>query len=225
MKIKYVTLTGADDNVSCKDLFSISSDYSFVEWGILISQSKSGIQRYPSWDWIVDLDEMYSGFGNFSAHLCGKWVDDAINGQYMLDMSFFNRVQLNMAGGRLVKALHSDSKVWEAVLKIEKDVIFGGPYQDIHIDEKLFIDNGVFPLFDSSGGRGQLSKIWPKPLNLLCGYAGGLGPHNLKEELKRIEDVVGDAMIWIDMESRIRTNGEFDINLCKNVCEIVGDYV
>ena len=229
MKIKYVTLTGADDNTKHEELLRVSAIYPFVEWGILFSQKKSGLaERYPSWDWVVDLAGKHDGNANFSAHLCGQWVDDAMNGKLTVQASFFKRIQLNMAQGRLSKALASESKVWEAVTKVGQAVIFGGPYQkyNLQIDAELFSKHGVYPLFDTSGGRGQLTKNWPQPIEgVMCGYAGGLGPDNLEDELKKIEDVVGDNTIWIDMESRVRTKGEFDITLCERVCEIAGNYV
>jgi hypothetical protein len=55
MKIRYVTLTGADDDVDPQQLAEISQEYPFVEWGILFSQSKSGVERYSSIDWVVEL--------------------------------------------------------------------------------------------------------------------------------------------------------------------------
>jgi hypothetical protein len=44
------------------------------------------------------------------------------------------------------------------------------------------------------------------------GYAGGLGPDNLAEELRRIEEVAGDAEVWIDMETNVRTAERFDLD-------------
>jgi hypothetical protein len=231
MKIKYVTLTGADDNTRQEELLNLSEQYPFVEWGILFSQKKAGVApRYPDWGWVISLAHLVgtrSSKANFSAHLCGKWVDDAMEGLPPFGEEFFDRIQLNMAQGRLSKALQSESKVWESVTKVAQDVIFGGPYQkyNLQVDTELFTNKNVYPLFDTSGGRGQLAKEWPKPVDMLCGYAGGLNPDNLEDELRKIEAVVGDSTIWIDMESGVRTDNEFDLDKCERVLEIAEKYV
>lgn len=55
-------------------------------------------------------------------------------------------------------------------------------------------------LFDTSSGFGILPEKWPELLpELYCGYAGGLGPDNLQEQLEKIESVIGDNEIWVDM--------------------------
>jgi predicted component of viral defense system (DUF524 family) len=48
-----------------------------------------------------------------------------------------------------------------------------------------------------------------------------LGPENLAEQLKAIEDVVGDRDVWIDMESRIRTNDKLDLDKAEQVLKTV----
>ena len=59
-----------------------------------------------------------------------------------------------------------------------------------------------------------VKKIVKSPVGKLAilgglgAYAGGLGPDNLEEELKRIEEVAGDRTIWIDMETKVRSDGD-----------------
>lgn len=234
MKLTYVTLTGADDKTSIKELSSFSRDYPFAEWGILFSQNKSGsAPRYPGWDWASKLIGEASD-GAYAAHLCGKWVDDAMKGELTFVNSgkietFFSRIQLNMAKDRLLTATKSDCPVWQAIEKVDNniDILFGGPYQkyNIKIDVELFSEHRAFPMFDTSGGRGILTKEWPEHPGIFCGYSGGLGPDNIADELKRIEQVVGDKTIWIDMETKLRNKSDkFDLDLCKRVCEIAGAY-
>lgn len=227
MKIKYVTLTGADDSVEPKDMAILSDKFKFVEWGILFSQSKSGVTRYPSNDWVLKL--LNNNF-NLAAHLCGKWVDDALNGEITFlnnsRMHCFNRIQLNMGKDRLQLAMTSNG-LKQAVAKVNKPVIFGGNYKYINVTSDFFIL--LYPLFDCSGGRGILND-WSKPFidkdgkALFCGYAGGLGPENIAEELKKIDNIVGDATIWIDMESKLRTDNRFDLDKCEQVLQIAKLY-
>ena len=92
--------------------------------------------------------------------------------------------------------------------------------------QSLFEGGHAYPLFDMSGGNGVLPNTWPQPIDkLFCGYAGGLGPENLKEQLKAIEDVVGDKEIWVDMESNIRTDDYMDMGKVHESLEIIGRYV
>lgn len=231
MKLRFVTLTGADDNTDPQQMVELSKKYSFAEWAILFSQAKAGVPRYPSIDWAERALPILSGC-NLSAHLCGKWVDDAhkgtitfLNDDLMNDS--FGRVQLNMANDKLSKILKSDTNFWDCAL--DKPTILGGPYQSYKIDipTDLFLLHGVSPLFDCSGGRGILSDSWPVPPSheygkpIFCGYAGGLGPENIEEQLNKIESVVGDAEIWIDMESKLRDNKDrFDLEKCERVLSI-----
>jgi phosphoribosylanthranilate isomerase len=43
----------------------------------------------------------------------------------------------------------------------------------------------------------------------LCGYAGGLSPDNVESQIKLIRKVA--SHFWIDAETGLRTNGEFDL--------------
>jgi hypothetical protein len=225
MKIKYVTLTGADDRTDATKMAELSSKFKFAEWAILFSKSKAGVSRYPSTEWIEKSLPVLSG-ANLSAHLCGKWVDDANNGNITFFddkiSDAFQRIQLNMAHGRLNKVLNLSTELWGC--HMDRPIIIGGPYQkyNLPIPTHKFFQCSAYILFDCSGGRGVLADEWPsliyhcgKPM--LCGYAGGLNPDNLEEELIKIEAIVGDAEIWIDMESGVRNNDEFDLKKCERV--------
>jgi hypothetical protein len=247
INILYVTITGADDETPTMDLFDLSERYPFVEWGILFSQAKAGVPRYPSHDWVEELCELHSAFKkknskpNLSAHLCGKWVSDVLETS---EISFFDdslmnrtfgRTQLNCGKSRL-KAMINSKKFWRAALQLEKPVILGGSYtEDVTLDVRVATQCGVYPMFDSSGGRGIATKTWPEPLKHehlkqntrfhFCGYAGGLGPDNISEELDRIAEVTGSNQIWIDMETKVRTKTKtkdyLDLDKVEKVLDIV----
>jgi hypothetical protein len=226
MKLKLVTLTGADDRTDVADMVELSKQFPYVEWAILFSQSKAGVSRYPSLDWLKKSLPYFNQM-NMSAHLCGKWVDDANQGRitFLDDKGMsdaFGRIQMNQAKGRLWKVLKCETDFWDCAF--DKPIILGGPYQKLNIPTDAFMLHGVSPLFDCSGGMGILASEWPAPAldeygkPLFCGYAGGLGPDNIEEELAKIEAVVGDAEIWVDMESKIRNSrDEFDLEKCEQV--------
>lgn len=82
---------------------------------------------------------------------------------------------------------------------------------------------GVDWLFDVSFGAGVKPDRWPAPPasdGPFCGYSGGIGPDTVTEILARIA-APDDALYWIDMESRVRTDGAFDLAKCEAVCRAV----
>ncbi len=76
-------------------------------------------------------------------------------------------------------------------------------------------------LFDSSGGNGVKCKVWPNPLPSYCGYAGGLGPGSMSDDLDNIATVAQGREIWIDMEGRLRIEHDGSDRLCLKLCEQV----
>jgi len=75
-------------------------------------------------------------------------------------------------------------------------------------------------LVDESKGTGVLSTSWPKPPeNYDIGYAGGIGPVNIKKVLREVQVAGAGRSIWIDMESSLRStkNGQdiFDLEKCR----------
>ena len=230
MKIKLVTLTGADDWCNISTMHSLSKKYPFVEWGILFHPNKIGMSRYPTYDWVEKLKPISDEI-NLSAHLCGGWVNQMKYGDHTFFKhglseeyaGIFKRVQLNCYKESLNEILFSKNKFWDC--EFNRPYMIGGSYnKEIPVD--LFLKRGISPLFDCSGGKGILPKKWNKPVKgLFCGYAGGLNAANLEQQLKILEDTVEDEEIWIDMETGVRDNhNSFDFKLCEEVLEIVNKW-
>jgi len=226
MNIKIVTLTGADDNTDPLDLMNLSEKYPFVEWGILFSDKKIGTPRYPSKIWINNLYRISNRKLNLSAHFCGSLVNESLNygtNIHLENSEFksFNRVQLNL--GRRIQEISNYTTNLTKISKTKK-LILGGNY-NCNIDQNIFDKTNIFPLYDESGGRG-LESSWKNPFHkeFFVGFAGGLGPDNLIQELNKIAEIV-DGDIWIDMESKIRTNNKLDLEKCNKILDLVADYM
>ncbi len=222
MIINCVTFTGLDDYVSISGLKEISERFPFVEWGALFSPNNTGKHnRYPSYKRV---DQFLNNGINFATHLCGGWVTDITRGGFTFPKEYLcGRIQLNMAKDRLQSL---DETFWNTVSsQIEKQVIIGGNYGAVRYwNWQRFHDNKIQILFDASGGRGISGKNWQPPVRgIFCGYAGGLGPENVKESLDSIKKVVGDEKVWIDMESKIRKGDRLNLNLCVEFCEKLMD--
>lgn len=240
--IKTVTITGADNSVDPQDLVKLSEEFSFVEWGILLSESQNGTNRFPNFAWIEELKNTWIKNQNLflSGHICGKWVRDICCGDWSIlkykteqdcawqDM--FSRFQLNFHA-----QVHTLNKT-EFLNGFEKNKLYRAVagsefiFQLDDVNNKILdvaIENGInaFGLFDLSGGAGILPKNWPTS-DKFCGYSGGLSPENLAEQLQLIEKVATNQ-IWIDVETHVRSNNDtqFDLNKVKKFLEISREWV
>ena len=229
MKIRYVTITGADDSVRPQAVIDRAIKYPFAEWGFLMAENHFGQPRFPSEKWIVEFNFLHGLCGhsfNTSAHLCGSWVKSlVVDGKVTIPGWMFallkpiGRIQLNFHAEKYPKVSKDFTK---ALLELQvhigqKQFIF----QFDKVNEKLMYDaikDGIdaVPLFDESGGTGVLPKEWRAPIDkMLCGYAGGLSPDNIRQQLESIEKVTTSRNeIWIDMETMVRSgdNKQFEIS-------------
>lgn len=239
MKIKQVTFTGADDLTKPYHLLQLSAEYPFIEWGILLSVSgmREGRKRYPSLRWMDELTEIFSDRVRLSGHMCGAFVRDIFSkGKILFRDAYpeywagFQRIQLNF-GGVVVPVNVDLPALFRKIGEYEKDIIF----QMDMVNEVLYHAarrenfHRYFPLFDSSCGAGISPEKWRIPFpGVYCGYAGGLGPHNLERELEFIQSVAGpDDEIWIDMETHVRSDADrvFDLDKVVMCCDIVKKFI
>jgi hypothetical protein len=224
-------MTGADESIRPEDLIPISEKYPFVEWGILRSRSQNGSKRFPSQLRLADLAAVSSSHPlHLSAHLCGTYVREVLEeGDFRwLDAvaersEIFERIQLNFHAER-----HTPYHGFPYILERDEDHEYIFQMDGTQANEQLYHDSrrinaSVFPLFDVSGGIGAVPDQWPVPFDgVYCGYAGGLGPHSIVEQLQKIEQVAGDREIWIDMETHIRSDFDalFDLQKVERCIEL-----
>lgn len=222
------TLTGADDTIDPGDLFRLSDEFPFVEWGILYHASKQGQGRYPSFSWIETLCSQMPPrpHARFAFHVCGE---EAIkdfptgNGDTFRKSLPFGRVQINFVATRY-----------------DPELVIGAVRRNRGkktITQHNATNAGLWPilagysnhavLFDTSGGRGISPEVWPSRLSTKdCGYAGGLGPDNLARELPRIQQAAGQNPYWIDMEGKLRNEADrFDLARARLCLEIFHQFI
>lgn len=231
--ITKVTITGADDSIDPQDLIELTNKYPFVEWGILTSKTSWGHTRFPSQKWVNELEDLSESHQDrqLSCHLCGQYVKDILLGKHdeILKMSLwiFDRIQINTHGQR-----HSYTK--DALEKISNwplEIIF--QYDNANasiIEQAQKVQVNCSTLFDLSHGAGVLPSEWPDHLEgIRCGYAGGLGPDNLEEQIPIILEKAGDKDIWIDMETKVFSGiGKdcyFDLEKVEKCLEISSKFV
>jgi phosphoribosylanthranilate isomerase len=245
MILDRVTVTGADDSIKPEDLIPLSKRFPFVEWGILLSKSQEGSARFPTLSWMQHLLEVQESLGDekmaLSGHLCGRWVRDVCAGNWTFVNDrptichMFPRIQLNFHA-----QIHTIDR--QAFFEGYKKAA-GGPGQLIfqmdNVNNSLLkqartIDINAVALFDLSGGAGILPNSWPKPECCYTGecyytgYAGGLSPDNVAEQIEKIKLVApGEQRIWIDCERRVRSedDSKFDLEKVARFLENAEPYV
>lgn len=232
--IKKVTVTGADDSIMADELVEISRTYPFVEWGILYSDKQIGNPRYPSLSWIDEL--VLANVEKplwLSLHLCGRAVRDLCGGNeraleiYGTHISMFQRVQINFHS-----IPHASTPELFQVIRKYPDHEFIFQYDEVNdeIVRRAFecrLQN-ISVLFDKSGGAGILPSEWPRPLSRIkSGYAGGLSPLNVRDQIALIEAKAGDRETWIDCETHVRSkeDRQFDLDKVRTFLENAKPFV
>jgi hypothetical protein len=210
MRLRPVTVTGADVQTSVDDLASISAEYPFVEWGVLLT-AKSGRPMFPSPAWVDRLRGVAGEGMRLSAHVCSTWAKAVCAGHWpaKLRVEGFGRVQLNI--GRHLHAVESAEHLARCLLPNHEFILQVGKSRERGVSlarELQQLGVVISVLFDQSGGKGVTPKNWPAiPDELRCpfGFAGGLGPHNLALELRRLAELVGEREIWVDIQTHARS--------------------
>jgi len=107
MSLFRVTFTGVDGKTDLRRLNQLSTDYPFIEWGVLFSRSKQGLEnRYPNLNVIADFVNLEKPIK--SAHICGNWTGENRNYQCPRDIAKalydlfggFNRYQFNISNAK-----------------------------------------------------------------------------------------------------------------------------
>ena len=157
-----------------------------------------------------------------SGHLCGQWVRALCRGHNRFEAdrptiySGFQRIQLNFHA----QEHDVDSKAFVMAL-----TAWDGPEQFIFqfddVNNKLMAQGDrrrpvVRALFDTSGGRGVYPTTWPSPIGGYSGYAGGLHPEQIDQQLREIEAAVGVRKeVWVDVETHVRPEDDSKLDIDK----------
>lgn len=224
MDIQYISLTGADNNTAICSLEKIQAMYPKTEWAILMFPEREGDHRNPTKPW---RESFYKAdLTNKALHLCGTAINKLAqeNNELIKELNNYQRVQINLKPNYATHELVQDLV---SVVKKLPHIQFITQYNDNNKDFFPYwneITNHAY-LFDASLGKGVSPANWDSPVTgKFCGYAGGLSPENIGHNIKKIKEVVGNQSVWLDMESGIRTENQFDLEKVRSVLEIVNQY-
>lgn len=220
--INKVTFTGIDNKTNLNDLIILQQEYPFVEYGMLISENNTNNDTNPRYPSLRILDGLEKGMLNLSLHVCGKLARDIVQynnwepvykmmGTYM---DLFSRIQLNVAGTRKISK--------DLTFPEDKDIIIQLTQNKLDIYETYKEPPHICGFQDASGGRGIVSCGWMKTQDIYFGYAGGINEENVLNVIQEI-NAVNSNDFWIDMESSIRTDDIFDIEICRKICMLISE--
>jgi hypothetical protein len=229
LRLSHVTFTGADDQVDPSALADLSREAPLIEWGVLLSGEREGQRRFPTSRWRSELIRA-APRARRAAHVCGPALLHSLAGEPLPEP--YDRMQLNFSVDEIAPAdLEGWLSSWRAggILKPATWITqYSQSNKGLH---ERFADRDISAsstrrhavLFDGSSGLGILPTAWPSALRGLdCGYAGGLGPETLRDQLPRIAAAVGDGgAIWIDMEASLRVEDRFDLERVRAVLELL----
>lgn len=228
IKLKYCAISGVDDAVRIRDLSKLAKRFPFMEVGILWYPEHAGESRYPTREWINRFVKDYKG-QHAAIHLCGSALADFASGDAdtVKLATQFKRVQLNLRFEHAGDHINPSDLVEQ--IKKYPDTEFVIQYgQDQKALLALFTDVPNVSVFhDVSAGAGRVAREYLPPVEgRFTGYAGGLGPHNLAEEIKRIQKIAPGHTTWVDAETNLRSeNDVFDISKASQFLAVAETFV
>lgn len=220
MPLTHITLTGAGRATPLASLIELSQIYPLVEWGLLYSPGRAGAEpRYPSYQWLSDSARTLLEAGcRVSLHLCGDAVPEFADPLPTLTRtlaSCFDRVQINIAPKHI--AAIDWNLLAEQIVRFKRPVITQQNAGTEALNKAIIAANHCV-LFDASLGRGIEATSWPSywDSKAACGYAGGLSPENITDQMPKIAAAAGGHPFWIDCEGRIRDErDELSLERCE----------
>ena len=230
MRLKYITISGANEHTDIEDLAIMLFKYPIAEVGIQVSSKKCSYGS-PRFEWIMELHRFLNKNkmrANIALHINTDWVEKFCMGLVVPELkdllklkdykgeAFIKRVQLNFKIGR--EHTPDFATLCEMIKKIsDQRFIFSYNKSNAELIDRVYKTGLMFDnLFDESFGNGiePASRPLPSFYGILQGYAGGLGPDNVAEELKKLKVV--DGYIYLDAQKKLEDENEhLDLNKAK----------
>ncbi|OQR98180.1 hypothetical protein ACHHYP_09021 [Achlya hypogyna] len=219
LALRAMGFCGADDSVHPKLLQTLSAHYPWIEWGVLFRPDLEGAPRYATMDWVRRLAACATSTPmKLAGHLCGSRCQEILSGDatFVEELASlgFKRVQINATAANhvIVDAAQVDSYVanirscMARVPQVEWIIQCNDETKRLWQPLVASPSANMSILFDASCGLGVAMTEFPAPLpSVPCGYAGGIGPNNIREMLTRAQMASGGTPVWVDMESSLRT--------------------
>ena len=217
MKIVRVSCCGANERLSVEQVLGFLSMNPKAELGVGVSAEKF---RYnsPRFLWVKDIMTLRDkSMGSLALHVNGSWsaviVDKGLMPTEIIEILLASknevRIQLNTVGSGY-NMNKMDPMALAKVIKLyarERHAKFIIPYNsksDKYIEGLKKYTSHFDVLYDESFGYGVKTDNYQSLFaDQLQGYAGGLSPDNVQEEIRKIRKCNPDK-VWIDAEGQLR---------------------
>ena len=234
MNLRFITCSDPRENLSPISVVDLLRSSPLAELGVQAHPSAM-MHGKPRYVWLQKVCEIAKDSRmpvNIALHVNYKWCDEICRGVVPQEIKTFlkhknsytfqpvvSRIQLNIGdythdfdAEKLARVIKGWKK-FEVILPYNK-------YTQPQIEELKKTGAQFSLLFDGSYGAGVAPKDWQAPVysDIAFGYAGGLSPFNVRENLDKIAALVpADYDTWIDAEGRLRdiTTGAMDIGLAR----------
>jgi hypothetical protein len=239
MRLTRITITGADDEVDPRALLDLSSEFPYVEWGVLRGgQDRLGTRRYPMPEWVSLLHAVAQvSRMRWSLHLCGELARHAMAGSPTVFAAIKSlsaqRVQLNgFSKYRLpMLVLAQLLPDVEFILQCQSDDAL------LEAEKIHHQHDNVSALWDTSGGRG-CAEAWDEggapcvvsPNSVRLGWAGGIREDNIVDCIKSVLEAndlptLRNVEGWVDIETGARTDDHFNLVKVRRLLELAKPFV
>lgn len=233
MNIRYITCSDLREDIPHSIAIDLLRMGLNVELGIQAHPSamSHGMPRNTWLNGLLDISKKLPDPLNIAIHVNYQWCSLMCDGYlppeiaewfYIEDPKtkkpLIKRWQLNIGDGTNIFNAHNLSKIIknhpnrEFILPVNNRPAVQTAVQELNDTGAQFS-----LLYDSSYGVGKSPDTWLPPAypNHAQGYAGGLGPENITENLEKISaQLPDDYTTWIDAEGKLMIPGtrQFDIN-------------
>lgn len=227
MLLKTVVCSGINENNDINNAIDFLKKYKNVEFGVQCSPKKAGYHT-PRFHWLKEflckLNEQKIE-NKVALHLNEGFVVSFCDGKVPHEISELlaigqatSRIQLNFKIGREFFASGSvpDITTLEKTINTlsSHPVILSASQPNLPFIQKAYHRGIKFDvLFDDSFGEGVAPSTRKAPLfdHAFQGYAGGLSPENVIDELIKIAKVA-KGTIFIDAEGKLKQDGHFNFD-------------
>ena len=224
MFLKTIVCSGINEKNDINDATEFLKDHKNTEFGVQCSPKTMGYQT-AGFEWLKEFlhklnkEKIENRIalhlnGEFVTSFCDGKVPDEISDLLSVDNTV-GRLQLNFKIGRETFASRSipDIKTLQKAMKTvaPHPIILSASQPNLSFIHKAHHQGMKFDvLFDDSFGEGLLPDMRKPPLfnDVFQGYAGGLSPENVAEELRKIGEVA-QGNIFIDAEGKLKQDGSF----------------
>lgn len=224
MFLKTIVCSGINEKNDVNEAVRFLEDHPCVEFGIQCSPRKASYQT-PRLEWLQELTAKLGEKqikGRIALHLNEGFVTSFCEGmvppeiiELLNNDDTIGRLQLNFKIGRETfggKTVPDLIKLQDTINSVPMHrIILSASQPNLPFIQKAYHQGMKFDvLFDDSFGEGILPDKRRPPLfeDLFQGYAGGLSPENIVQELNKISQVAKKC-VFIDAEGKLKDNNSF----------------